>query len=157
MKKIFVYIKIVLVAILLIFILVDTRRDQDSDADVNVVAEQVVKAAAWEDPQPAEDRMVKRFYGLNPKDYQGAILYAPKDNMDVNEIFIVKLKDHSQASAVEAAIQKRLNTQLKSFDGYGAEQTALLKAHVLEVRGNYVFYMVGAETDAAHKAFLDSL
>lgn len=58
---------------------------------------------------------------------------------------------------MKAAVQKRLETQLKSFEGYGAEQVALLKAHVLEVRGNYIFYMVGEKAADAQKVFLESL
>ena len=82
---------------------------------------------------------------------------APKDNMDVNELLIVKLKDTSQSKAVESAIRQRLDTQLKSFEGYGAEQTALLEAHKLQVKGNYIFFMVGDRAAAAQKAFLKSL
>ena len=157
MKKYFSQIKIVLAVFLLGFILMDIGSHPDSKSDVQDVAAKVVKAAGTGEGVPAEERMVKRFYGINPKDYAGVILYTPKDNMDVNEILIVKLRDQSQSESVEAAIQNRLQTQLKSFEGYGAEQTALLKAHVLEVRGNYILYAVGEKTDAVQKAFLDSL
>lgn len=97
--------------------------------------------------------MVKRFYGLNPGDYESVVLYAPADNMDVQELLVVKLKESSQRAEVEAAIQGRLDTQLKSFEGYGAEQTALLEAHVLRVKGNYVFYIVHERAAEAGAAF----
>lgn len=157
MKKYFSYIKIALVVLLLLFIVIDVKRDAESHSDINTVAAQVAKAADVGKESYAQERMIKRFYSLNPKEYEGTVLYAPKDNMDVNEIFIVKLKDKSQSETVEEAVQKRLETQLKSFEGYGAEQTALLKSHVLEIRGNYVFYMVGEKANDAKKAFLDSL
>lgn len=157
MKKYLFQIKIVLIALLCVFILYDVGRDQTSSVGIESVTEEVLEAAKMKGAVPAEERMVKRFYGLNPKDYKGAVLFAPKDNMDVNEIFIVKLKDSSQAEEVEKAIRERLETQQKSFEGYGAGQTALLKAHTLDVRGNYVFYMVGENVTAAHKAFLNSL
>ena len=101
--------------------------------------------------------MVKRFYGLNPKDYEGAILYAPSDNMDAKELFLIKLTDVSQSDAVQDAIEERLDTQKKSFEGYGAEQTKLLNDHVLEVKGNYILYYVGGNTSKVRQAFLDSL
>lgn len=157
MKKYFTHIKIVLTVLLLIFILADMTKEKFSKADIETVAGNTVKAAGFEEAEPAEGRMVKRFYGLNPKDYEGAVLYAPKDNMDVNELFIVKLKNEAQKEEVEAAIEERLDTQLKSFEGYGAEQVALLNKHVLEVRGNYIFYMVGGNVKDARKAFLNSL
>ena len=157
MKKYFSYIKIALVVLLLLFIVIDVKRDAESHSDINTVAAQVAKAADVGKESYAQERMIKRFYSLNPKEYEGAVLYAPKDNMDVNEIFIVKLKDKSQSETVEEAVQKRLETQLKSFEGYGAEQTALLEAHKLQVKGNYIFFMVGDRAAAAQKAFLKSL
>lgn len=151
------YIKIALVAVLLLFIVLDLSNEPDSTARIETVAENVVKAAGLQASEPAEARMVKRFYGLNPKDYEGAVLYAPEDNMDAHELFLVKLKDDTQKKTVEDAIEERLNTQLKSFEGYGAEQTALLEKHVLSVKGNYVLYIVGEYAEDAQKAFAKSL
>ena len=142
MKKYMSYIKIALTVLLVVFILVDTGKDASSNAEIEDVSAQVVKAAKLSEETPAGNRMVKRFYGLNPGDYEGVVLYAPKDNMDVNELLIVKLKDTSQSKAVESAIRQRRDTQLKSFEGYG---------------GNYIFFMVGDRAAAAQKAFLKSL
>lgn len=157
MKKYFSYIKMGLVVCLFVFVIADVWSDSTSSAEIGYVASQVAGAAGTEVEKAAEDRMVKRFYGLNPKDYEGVVLFVPADNMDVHEVLVVKLKEESQAEQVKAAIQKRLDTQLKSFEGYGAEQVALLKDHVLEVRGNYIFYMVGEKAADAQKVFLKSL
>lgn len=157
MKKYWIYIKCGLVILLLVFIIFDMRKDSISQARIESVTKHVVKAAKFQGIEPAENRMIKRFYGLNPQDYAGVVLYAPADNMDVHELLIVKLKDTSQKDMVEDAIEERLDTQLTSFEGYGAEQTALLKKHVLVSKGNYVFYMVGENVDNARKAFVDNL
>ena len=77
--------------------------------------------------------------------------------MDAHELFLVKLKDDTQKRTVEDAIEERLNTQLKSFEGYGAEQTALLEGHVLSDKGNYMLYIVGEYAEDAQKAFAESL
>lgn len=156
-KKHFTHIKKIFIVLLAVFILFDLFGDRTSKADINAVADETAKAAGFDDMTRAENRMIKRFYGVNPKEYDGAVLYAPQDNMDVHELFVVKLKDVSQQETIERAIEERLDTQIKSFEGYGAEQVALLKKHVLEVKGNYVFYMVGENAQAARKAFLNSL
>lgn len=156
-KKHFTHIKKIFIVLLAVFILFDLFGDRTSKADINAVADETAKAAGFDDMTRAENRMIKRFYGVNPKEYDGAVLYAPQDNMDVHELFIVKLKDVSQQETIERAIEERLDTQIKSFEGYGAEQVALLQKHVLEVKGNYVFYMVGENAQAARKAFLNSL
>lgn len=152
-----VYIKIALVAVLLLFVIFDLSDEPDSAVKLETVEQNVVEAAGLESSEPAEARMIKRFYGLNPKDYDGAVLYAPADNMDAHELFLVKLKDDTQKKAVEDAIEERLDTQLKSFEGYGAEQTALLEGHVLSEKGNYMLYIVGEYAEDAQKAFAESL
>ena len=143
------YIKYALAALLLLFAVLDMANDPISSAGIESVAKQGM--------EQAEARMVKRFYGLNPKDYEGAVLYAPIDNMDAHEMFLVKLKDNSQKKQVQDAIRERLDTQLKSFEGYGAEQTALLKKHVLLEKGNFVLYVVGEHASDAQEAFVKSL
>ena len=156
MKK-YRYAKTILIIMLFVYIIWDLSSGGVSDADIESVAEAVVKAADISDPIPAENRMIKRFYGLNPNDYDGALLYAPTDNMDANELFLVKLSDVSQSESVIAAIDERLTTQKKSFEGYGAEQTKLLNDHVLQVEGNYILYAVGKHAQDARAAFLKSL
>lgn len=151
------YIKYGLSALLLLFIILDLANDPVSSAGIETVAENVARAAEFQGMEQAEARMVKRFYGLNPKDYEGAVLYAPIDNMDAHEMFLVKLKDNGQKKQVERAIEERLDTQLKSFEGYGAEQTALLKKHVFLEKGNFVLYVVGEHASDAQEAFIKSL
>jgi len=155
--NVWTYIKGGLVVLLLVFIIFDMRKDTVSNAKIETVTKNVVTAAGFQDIEPAEGRMVKRFYGINPKDYNGVSLYVAGDNMDVHELLIVKLNDVSQKDSVEEAIEERLDTQLKSFEGYGAEQTALLKKHAQKTKGNYVFYMVGEKASDAQKAFVESL
>ena len=106
MKKYFSYIKIALVVLLLLFIVIDVKRDAESHSDINTVAAQVAKAADVGKESYAQERMIKRFYSLNPKEYEGAVLYAPKDNMDVNEIFIVKLKDKFRVKQLKKQFRK---------------------------------------------------
>ncbi len=153
----YTYMKIALTVGLLVFIVLDMTNDPDSSAKIENVAENVVKAAEFQGMEQAEARMIKRFYGVNPKDYEGAVLYAPADNMDAHELLLVKLKDDTQKQTLRDAVEERLDTQLKSFEGYGAKQTALLQKHVFSEKGNYVLYVVGEHADAAQEAFAESL
>lgn len=107
--------------------------------------------------EKASNRMIKRLYGLNANDYEGAVLYISTFNMDVEELLIVKLKDKSQGEAVKAAAEQRKETQLTNFDGYGVEQCKRLNDSVLDVRGNYVLFVVSPNAKEAEDIFLDSL
>ena len=77
--------------------------------------------------------------------------------MGVKELLIVRLEDDSQADVVETAAQKRLDTQKKSFEGYGAAQTKLISSAVLESRGDYVLMAVTGKADAVQTAYRKSL
>ena len=130
------------------------------DADVSLGELEAVTAPQLleGETQKADERMLRRLYGLNPSDYAEIVLYYPASNMGVEELLLVKLKDTAQAETVEAAIAARLAAQKQSFDGYGVEQTALLNNNaVTEVRGNYILFAVGVNAQAIRQAFLDAL
>ena len=106
----------------------------------------------------ADNQMVKRLYGLDPAAFESCILYYPTTNMMAEEVLIVKLSDVSQQETVRAAVEARLQTQKTTFEGYGVEQFDMLtNASVIEVRGNYVLFVVSRTADQVRQAFLDAL
>ena len=142
----------------LVILLVLFGGNSVSGADPQEVAEAVTSAVDMENMQLADNQMVKRFYGLDPADYEGCILYYPNTNMMAEEVLIVKLKDISQQQTVSDAIETRLQTQKNTFEGYGVEQFDLLTNHaVVELRGNYVLFVVSDHAEAARKAFQGAL
>lgn len=129
-----------------------------SDADPNAVREAVTAHMDLSNVLEADNQMIRRLYGLDIAAYEGCILYYPATNMGAEELLIVKLSDPEQAQTVQSAIEKRLQTQKNTFDGYGVEQYDLLTNHaVVEVRGNYVLFAVGQTSDQVRQAFLDAL
>ena len=73
-------------------------------------------------------------------------------------VLLLKLRDTSQQEAVRAAVEARLETQKTSFDGYGLEQYDLLTNHsILDIRGNYVLFIVHKDAAAVQQAFRGAL
>ena len=129
-----------------------------SNADPAEVAEAVVETIDMENMLEADNQLIKRFYGLDPANFEGCILYYPTTNMMAEEVLIVKLKDMSQQEQVRTAIEKRIETQKTTFEGYGVEQFELLTNNaVVEVRGNFVLFIVNANSAEAQKAFLKAI
>ena len=129
-----------------------------SNADPAEVAEAVVETIDMENMLEADNQLIKRFYGLDPSSFEACILYYPTTNMMAEEVLIVKLKDMSQQDQVRTAIEKRIETQKTTFEGYGVEQFDLLTNNaVVEVRGNFVLFIVNANSAEAQKAFLKAL
>lgn len=129
-----------------------------SSADGQSVADAVTQTLDMTNMQLADNQMVKRLYGLDPSAYESCILYYPNTNMMAEEVLIVKLKDVNQQQVVSTAVQNRLDTQKNTFEGYGVEQFDLLTNYsILEVRGNFVLFVVSSQCDNARNAFLDAL
>ena len=129
-----------------------------SDADPVEVAAAVTQTIDMTNMVEGDNKMVKRFYGLDPSTYEACILYYPTTNMMAEELLILKLSDTAQQQSVRAAIEARVETQKTTFDGYGVEQYALLTENcIIDIRGNFVLFVVNADCDAAQKAFAGAL
>ena len=157
-SQIYEIIRWLCVALVVALIVVHSLKNRVSSADPAAVTAAVTAVISTENMQEADAQMVKRLYGINPADYESCTLYYPTTNMGADELLIVKLKDVSQQEALSAAADARLQTQKTAFDGYGAEQFALLSDHaVIEPRGNYFLFVVSANADAAAAAFRAAL
>ena len=142
----------------LVLLILQLGGNSISTADPQEVASAVTEQLDMTNMQLADNQMVKRLYGLDPSAYDSCILYYPNTNMMAEEILIVKLKSTSQQQAVADAVQGRLDTQKNTFEGYGVEQFDLLTNYsILELRGNFVLFVVNSQCDAARDAFLGAL
>lgn len=130
----------------------------ESSADPQQVAEAVVATIDMENMLQADNQLIKRFYGLDPASFEGCILYYPNTNMMAEEVLIVKLRDPSQGEQVREACEKRIATQKTTFEGYGVEQYELLSNNaIIEVRGNFVLFVVNPKAEEAQRAFQKAL
>ncbi len=108
--------------------------------------------------QLADNQMIKRLYGIDPAAYEDVLLYYPTTNMGAEELFVIKLSAPSeQQESVQKAIEARLATQKKNFDGYGTYQTAMLNASQIVVRGNYILFISGDNPDQIVQDFEKAL
>ena len=129
-----------------------------SNADPAEVEAAVVAELDMSAMVKADNQMVKGLYGLDPASFEGCVLYYPNTNMMAEELLILKLSDTAQQQSVRAAIEARVETQKTTFDGYGVEQYALLTENcIIDIRGNFVLFVVNADCDAAQKAFAGAL
>ena len=63
-----------------------------------------------------------------------------------------------QQEQIRAAIEKRIETQKNTFEGYGVEQFEMLENNaVVEVRGNFILFVVNTDSAEARKAFLKAI
>lgn len=145
------------VAALCVFLYFMLSANRESRAAFSDVQEAVISAADLTPMAEGDNQTFKRLYGLSASDYENVLLYYPTTNMGAEELLLIQLKDLSQQQAVKDAIESRLDTQKKSFDGYGVDQYAMLEKAVVEVQGNYILLVVANDPAPARKAFLGAL
>lgn len=141
-----------------VFLVLSFGMDPVSNADPAAVESAVVAKLDVSNMKQGANQMVRRLYGLDPAQYEYCSLYYPATNMDAEELLIIKLKDTAQQEPVRQAVEKRIETQKTTFDGYGIEQYDMLSNNsVVEIRGNYVLFVVSGTSADARQAFLDAL
>lgn len=96
---------------------------------------------------------LRKYYGIQPEQLDGFMLYAPGEHMSVQELLIIKSGSGEVLEQCETAVQERLAAQKKSFSGYGTEQMALLEKAVIEQKGEYLFFGVGDDAAKWQKQF----
>ena len=145
-------------AVAVISLMIQFGGDTVSNADPADVEAAVVAEIDMTNMLQGDNKMIKRFYGLDPAAFEACILYYPTTNMMAEELLIVKLSDVSQQEMVRKAVEARIATQKNTFEGYGVEQFEMLSSNaVVEVRGNYILFVVNANSAAAQKAFLGAI
>ena len=145
-----------MVVVFIVYIVFLLSREGGNEVPVKTISKNIL-AVARQKMKKGTTQDLKKYYRLNASDYDGVMLYIPDDVMSVNEILVVKLKDKSQAEAVEEAARKRLDTQKTSFEGYGAKQTKLINSAVLDSRGYYLLMAVSEDADSIYRAFKKSM
>ena len=147
------FVKWLLIVVLAVFLISGRLSSRISSTDFSSMSKAVSEAVDLAPMQLADNQMIKRLYGLDGSLFDGVMLYYPTTNMGAEELLLVKMKDPSQADEVREAMENRLATQKKSFDGYGAAQTAMLEKSIIEVRGNYALFISAEDPARVRQAF----
>ena len=149
----FTVLKAIAFVLAVLFIVSRVAGDVTSNTDFETMKNSITSVAELEPMQEADNQMIKRLYAIDPSQYEGVMLYYPDTNMGAEEIFLVKLKDVSQQDEVTKALDARVTTQKKSFEGYGADQTAMLEKAKTIVKGNYILYVSADDPEKVTAAF----
>ena len=100
---------------------------------------------------------LKHYYQTDDRNIDGYFFYKAASPMAVEEICIMKANDSTQANALLENASSHLAGQKQIFEGYGTDQMALLNNAVVGKKGNYVYYMCGADAQNWHTAFLSMI
>lgn len=121
------------------------------------VAENVEAGLKTDSLEKQNAQALKRYYGLNSADYEGAALYLSKDMISAEEILIVKVKNDRQVHEIKDAVRIRIDSRKNSFESVAPEQVKLLDKAQTLVRGRFVFFVVSKDSQGYADLFTGSL
>ena len=133
------------------------RVKKASETPFDLMMSAVTASADLGNTNEGDNQMIRRLYGFDPSSFGGVALYCPKTNMGAEELLLVRLADESQEPAVLDAINRRLETQLASFNGYGVDQTEMLENSVTVSEGGYCLFYSGNNPQKVRSALREAL
>ena len=149
--------KYVLLVCIIMFVSIIFLNSGDSNKSFEIVEKELRRALDSESLEDRGSQELKRYYSLNSEDYADTLLLTDEESMSAEEILLIKVKDQSQLEEIEAAVYKRLESRINDFGSYAPEQTALLEAAEVTIRGDYVFLAVSEHAEEYKEAFIKSL
>lgn len=147
-------IKVIMVLFLIGYLVVVYQRDNVKDIVMDDVITEMEKDTTLTSLKKGDVNALKRYYSLGEADCDGFLLYCSESPMAVEELLIIKAKNESQTEGLEKAAQSRLTSQKKSFEGYGAEQSALLDEAIVDTKGKFVIYAAGKDAEKWKEEFM---
>lgn len=148
---------LLMTALLVVVICVCLTGNRQSSLEARDMADRLLPFFEGARVEESPGRILKKYYGLDPADYDGVVLYSPLTNMDAEELLVIRLADPSQKDAVEDAVRTRQQTRIGIYEGYAPEQLALCEQAVIDICGNYVLYVVHEHASEIDAVFRSSL
>lgn len=145
------------IVLLVVYIIMLFLSDRNSKTSFETMKRCVENNVNLSNMKGADNRDIKRLYGLNAKEYSNILLYCTDESMGVEEIFLVKTENEEQLDSAEEAVKNRIALQKKNFDGYGTEQMKLLKESVVVRKGNVFLFVVSPDAQKCEEVFLKIL
>lgn len=125
------------------------------DIDFKKLDAELSNTIKMEDFQKGSDLTIRKLYGINRDEFVDFISYAPKTNMQANEILIIQCKP-KLADSVLSRIQSRVDSQSNSFKNYAPDQYKIIANSQIKKRGDYVYFISLKNHDGVNKAIKNS-
>ena len=145
--------KIVLLAFLIAFLTTVYVKANAKNVPMSDIDSQLRSKTDVTSMEKCNNRQLMQFIGLDHSNYNGYIYYKSKAALGVSEILIIKAAHHSDLDAVQDAVEKRIDSQIATFESYGPSQVAMLKNAIIIKRGRYLFYCVGKDPEKYEGVF----
>lgn len=145
--------KAVFVVILIIFLFSVYARAGAKDVPMKEIEKALTAQTDMTQMAKCDNRNLMQFFGLDYEQYDSYLYYKGKEALSVDEVLVIKTHEKTDLDNIKDAVEKRIDSQIATFDGYGPTQVALLSNAVIITKGNYLFYCTGKNADDTGEVF----
>lgn len=146
-----------LVGLFVVFIIFINKQSVFIEVDEETIISALSEKANLEDMQKFSVSRAKADLGINVHDYKEVIYYGHDTIMDCETILIVCLNDSAQCDELIDNIEKHRSNLMNLFQSYAPDQYELLSNGIIDIKGNYVFYIVAENADEIAQLFVECI
>lgn len=99
---------------------------------------------------------VESYYNFDVNVLEEYAVYVDGSGGFANEVAVLKVKDSTDLEAVNTAVDERIESQKRAFDGYNAKELKKIENNLVVTKGNYILFTVVDDTANAEKIFRDA-
>lgn len=151
------FIKAAFICILVVFLGTVYTMNDARNVPMDEIEQKLLQETDLGDLKKCNTRELLEFMGLDYSAYDEVIYYKSKVALDVTELLIVKAKDKKDLITVQDAVEKRVSSQINTYQDYGPAQVNQLKNAVISKRGKYLFYCVAKDPEKYEEVFRNAV
>ena len=149
--------KLIFLLILVAFLGIAYRIQSSKDVPVESIEKSIAKELKSQKLNKCVDQDLVHFIEIDPSSTKGYIYYKSPEALSINELLIVKASDRNKLNNLRDSVDKRIQSQLKIFEGYGPKQVAALKNALIIQKGTYLLYYVGDDGQKIEEVFRNAV
>jgi hypothetical protein len=149
--------KLIFLLILVAFLGIAYRIQSSKDVPVESIEKSIAKELKSQKLNKCVDQDLVHFIEIDPSSTKGYIYYKSPEALSVDELLIVKASDRNKLNNLRDSVDKRIQSQLKIFEGYGPKQVAALKNALIIQKGTYLLYYVGDDGQKIEEVFRNAV
>ncbi len=116
------------------------------DADMDSLRKNLSQAIDDEQMDIGDSSKLRKLYYISKNEVEDFILYAPKSNMDANEVLILKGESEEVIQQLKVKVEGRIKKQSDSFNSYRPEEYDIISNRVLDIKGKYLILIISKDS-----------
>jgi len=116
------------------------------DADMDSLRKNLSQVIDDEQMDIGDSTKLRKLYYISKNEVEDFILYAPKSNMDANEVLVLKGKSEEVIQQLKVKVEGRIKKQSDSFNSYRPEEYDIISNRVLDIKGKYLILIISKDS-----------